>query len=368
MLRGSRAVILCFVSSLFFAGQSSAQGPSAIGPEADTNILSPKLCFTLRIPGQWKPWETPGSWISLDRMQAVRVTALDVQDLKKSKGNTLIEKEGKHLEQIHEKLFYKKLKGVTLARFESAVPDTWKWSAAPVRHRKEYVPIVARYLVDLSPEGIIAIEIQGAPDEDAFARMILATLETSRTQPCKLPRSIEDLQEFAKGISELPGDSKSAPSIPIDEERPTRRFQNPLLPWSVKYPENWRIDTHDPRRVSVTRPGIGVATSCEIMSVPVQFNALDEFADFWLRQTAEHMASQGGHVRRTDRQRITLANGIEALDVRSELPGGGRGRTVFALVDGVGYVFDCVTSVNSWESVAPVFAKIVGSFTIEKKQ
>ena len=124
----------------------------------------------------------------------------------------------------------------------------------------------------------------------------------------------------------------------------------------------------DARRVYITNPGFGDVSRCEIMSMVVQFNALDEFADFWLRQTAEYMASQGGRVRRTDRKRITLPNGIEGIDVRSEIPGGGRGRTVFALVDGVGYVIDCVTSVDSWNSISPVFAQTIDSFTVTKKQ
>ena len=368
MLRRILAVILSVVSSFLLVLQSSAQRQPEFGRGGDANILSPKLCFSLQIPGNWVPGEDSGSYISPDRKQFVRVMPVDVKDLKNAKGNTLIEKEGELLVRIHEKAFHQKLTGVMLAPFSTRVQGTWKWFAAPVREKNREVPVAPRYLVDRGPEGIIVVEIDGTPDNDALAQNIFATLKASNDQPCPMSQLIQDMKDLAKGVNNLPSEPRTIPPTPNDLDAPARLFKNPAVPWFVHYPGNWQINAVDPRRIFITHPGFGDPAGCEIMSVPVEFKALDEFADFWLRQTAEYMASQGGRVRRTDRLRITLPNGIEGIDVRSEIPGGGRSRTVFALVDGVGYIIDCVTSVNSWESFAPVFARIIGSFSIEKKQ
>jgi hypothetical protein len=359
------AAALCGACILLAADQSSAHVRPATARPPDANILSPKLCFTLKIAGNWIPAEDQGSYVSPDGKQFVGVRAFDVKDLKDNKGDTLIEKEAAALEKAHEKTFHQKLTSVSSVRFESIVPGTWKWTAAPMREKSREVPVEPRFFVDLSPEGVIVIDIEGAPDADTLARNILATLNVSKAQPCQLPKSTKEL---LKDLTKTPPPPQASQVAAGEENLPFRLFQNPAKAWGIQFPERWEVRQIAEGRVLISRPGPGDPTSCDIMNRPVQFQSLDEFADFWLRQTAEYMASQGGRVRRTERLRVSLPNGIEGIDVRSEVPGGGRSRTIFALADGVGYVFDCVTSVNSWDNVAPVVAKIIGSFTIEKKQ
>lgn len=365
MLRKTVAVVLGGLLAFVLVTRAHAHGQPLVAPGGDANVISPKLCFTVQIPGNWRPAENPGSYVSPDGSQYVTVTPLDAKDLKSYKGATLLEKESAALEKAHEKSLHQKLTGVTLAPFTSAVQGTWKWTAAPMQITKVQMIFTPRYFVDLSPEGIIVIEIENSPDDEALARSIFATLNVSKAQPCQLPKS---MKELTKGLIDLPGEPKTLAVAPIEENAPPRSFKNPALPWSMQYPGNWQLSAADPRQVQIMRLGAGDEAGCSIFSVPVQFKALDEFADFWLRQGAEHMNSQGIRVRRTNRQRISLPNGIEGIDVLSEISTSGRSRTIFALVDGVGYVLDCETSVNRWESFAPVFAKIIGSFTLEKKQ
>ena len=358
------AHLLCGSLVLLWAAPLRAQRPP--GPSGGSaDILSPKLCFSLQIPGNWVPAELPGMYVSPDGKAFVGVMAFDAKELKGDKGETLIEKEAGFLVRIHEKEFHQKLTGVKLAPFSSPTQGTWKWSASPARVKNREVPVWPRYLVDRSPEGIIVVEISGIPNDDALAGNIFAGMKLSDDRPCEIPRSAMDL---IKGALDHPGGPNAAGPTATDLQVPARLFKNPALPWSIQIPGNWQMNAVDPRRVFIKLAGFGDVTSCEIMSVPVQLETLDEFADFWLRQTAEFAASQGARMRRTDRQRITLPGGVEAIDVRSEISGGGRSRTVLALVNGAGYVLDCATSEKRWESIAPVFAKISGSFTIEKKE
>lgn len=157
---------------------------------ADANILSPKLCFAVMIPGPWVPGHDAGIYRSEDGKQAVGVLPRSADELKKFKGGNLVEKEAASLQKDYQEWFGK-LTEPRLTAFESGVTGTWKWTA--VASKASHNPLPSVFIIDLSPEGIIALTIDGVSDEDSLARKILANLRISRTRPCELPKSTDEL-------------------------------------------------------------------------------------------------------------------------------------------------------------------------------
>jgi hypothetical protein len=187
-------MVLGCLCGILFATAPPAQVESIWPQEAGANIISPRLCFTLKIPGDWHPADDPGTYRSSDGKQFVEVLDLDVSDLKRYKGHTLVEKEAAALLQIHEKAYRRKLSDVVLAPFESALQGTWKWSAAqPDDKRAKKYQFPKRYLIDLSPEGVIVLNIQNTPDDDELARRIMETVRYRRDRPCPLPKSMKEV-------------------------------------------------------------------------------------------------------------------------------------------------------------------------------
>jgi len=168
------------------------QEPSkdANGPGA--NILSPVLCFSIRIPGHWQPGPNQGTYYSPDGKTFAEVFPLTEKDLKRGKGSTLVEKEASILQKVHEKAYKQRLADAKLVTFESAVPGTWKWTATRPAG-KEAFQSPKRYLIDASPDGLIVINVQDTADDDELARAIIATLRRFSERPCALPRSTRDL-------------------------------------------------------------------------------------------------------------------------------------------------------------------------------
>ena len=344
------------------AGELHSQQPATPEHEVGAHIISPKLCFTLVIPGTWVPANDPGSYRTPDGSQFVGVLQFTVSDLKKAKGNSLIEKEAASVEEAYQKALKKKLSNVKLETFESSPQGMWKWSAALPAGSDKGFHTPKRYIFDLSPDGVIVLNIEGTTDDDDLARRIIATLRYSRERPCQLPTSTKEL------LREITAPSKPTTGTPPDtESTATRVYQNPSFPWSVTYPDGWTLNLTSPGQLQILHPGPGDQAGCSFFSVAVQFTSVDEFSNFWITQADQDMKRRGIGVRRGTKQSITLPNQIVGVSVTTEILAGGRSRSVFVLADGVGYMMDCETSAKSWDRFATSFERIINSFTIEKK-
>jgi len=169
-----------------------AASPSAARVPGDANIFSPILCFALTIPGDWTPGDEPGTYVSPDGKQFVGILVFTSKDLKGNKGNTLLEKEVSALAKAYEKGLNKKLTGAALEPFDSGIQGTWMWRAElPVESPGFHKP--KRYFLDFSPEGILVLNIQNAPDDDALARRIIENIRYTKDRPCPLPKSTMEL-------------------------------------------------------------------------------------------------------------------------------------------------------------------------------
>lgn len=361
MIRQVLSLIMCGLIS----GQGAvSQQPNPIQKGGAANIISPKLCFILTIPGNWLPRNGPGTYSSPDGKQFVGVLAFSAPDLRRSKGRTLVEKESAALEEAYQEALQKELADIRLAPFQSAMHGTWRWSAILPKESASDILNPKRFFIDLGPDGIIVLNIQGTPDDDALARSIIETLRLSKVRPCRLPKSTEELLKI---IPETP-DAVKAPN-PATDPAPSRTYENPSFPWSLTYPGGWELQVKsNAGHVDIVRPGPGDQAACSIYSANVRFSTVEEFADFWLIQTAEHMKGRGIKVRRRDRKPISLPNGVTGVDVLTEVDvAGGRSRSIFVLADGVGYSMHCETSVKSWDDVAPFFTQILTSFALDRK-
>jgi hypothetical protein len=359
--RKAAATFLVLLYGFFPAAGARGQGQSSGAEEPGANVISPRLCFVLKIPGRWVPGNEPGTYRSPDGKEFVGVVELTAQDLKRSKGSSLVEKESAALEQAYNKALRKKLTDVKLSPFDSSVPGTWKWTATLPKDAEHGFHSPKRYIIELGPEGIVVLNVQETPDDDDLARRIISMLRHSKDKPCRLPSS---LSQVSNDSFKSTAQQTTPPSPGEGEFARSRVYANPKFPWTIAYPAAWELEASDPGEIRIHRAAEGVQVGCAIFSVAVQFQTVEEFADFWLRQSYEHMSSQGYKVRRWSRERILLPNGITGLDVMSDNSAGGRAREIFVLANSVGYLISCETSIHYWKTLASHFDKIINSFKL----
>lgn len=319
--------------------------PSAFATQGGgAHIISPRLCFTLEIPGDWRPAEDPGTYRSSDGKQFVEVLDLKVNDLKRYKGNTLVEKEAAALAQIYEKAFRRRLADVALTPFESVLPGTWKWSAGqPDDPQARALQVPKRYLIDLAPDGVVVLNIQNTPDDDALASKIIATLKHSKERPCQLPRSLKELLSPA-GIG-----PQTAASSPL-------ATYNAPYGWSISYPPGWKVDDSQPGFVLI-QPA-DQRGHCGVHTAGVEFKTAVELADFILLAREKHF----GNVKSLSRQAVKLPSGLSGIESLADIQATGRSQQFFAVVGKTGYIVDCEANISDWGQMAPWFDRMIRSF------
>jgi hypothetical protein len=84
-------------------------------------------------------------------------------------------------------------------------------------------------------------------------------------------------------------------------------------------------------------------------------------------QSEQYFKQRGTEIRSSPKQLITLPSGVTGVDVTNDILSGGRSRRTYMLGEGVVYAIDCETSVSNWENLEPTFARIVNSFTLQRK-
>ena len=156
----------------------------------------------------------------------------------------------------------------------------------------------------------------------------------------------------------------TTPATPTEEIKKLS-YSNPVYGWSVSYPSDWTLDRKDPGDVRISPPSDdGV---CGLHSGAVRFKTVDEFTDFMQAQNDQFFKEKGTKTRSSPKQRITLPNDVIGIVVTTEILSGGKSRRIYVLADGVGYGIDCETYAGNWEKLEPSFARIMSSFTLEKK-
>lgn len=169
-------------------------------------------------------------------------------------------------------------------------------------------------------------------------------------QPGKAPRAVT---------------AKSTTPEKPSQEIEKLRYSSPVYSWSVSYPNDWTIDSKDPNDVRISPPSDdGV---CGLHSGAVRFKTVGEFTDFMQENSRQFFKEKGTTTRSSPKQRISLPNDVIGIDVLTEILSGGRSRRIYVLADGVGYNIDCETYASNWEKLAPFFAQIISSFTLERK-
>jgi len=93
---------------------------------------------------------------------------------------------------------------------------------------------------------------------------------------------------------------------------------------------------------------------------------VDEFTDFMQAESERLFRDSGVTVRSLATQKISLPNEVIGNDVVTEILSGGRSRRIYVLANAGGYDIDCETYAQNWEKLEPFFARIIGSFTLEK--
>ena len=141
-------------------------------------------------------------------------------------------------------------------------------------------------------------------------------------------------------------------------------YTNPVYRWSVPYPADWKIDITNPGDVRIHSPASDGL--CGIRSGVVRFKTVDEFTDFMQAESERLFRDSGVTVRSLATQKISLPNEVIGNDVVTEILSGGRSRRIYVLANAGGYDIDCETYAQNWEKLEPFFARIIGSFTLDK--
>ena len=144
------------------------------------------FCYSYIIPGNWVRTQNPSIYRSENGDTTVSVDFYLPKVFENFDGATLLERTRTNITCNIEKKFGLKLSGVELVRFDSTRPGTWKWKAAPIKqgiHLIEFPPI---FIVDLSPDAIVIINImvKGTSNVDGLARSIIDTLKTTSAPEC----------------------------------------------------------------------------------------------------------------------------------------------------------------------------------------
>ncbi len=156
------------------------------------------FCYTYMIPGEWVAAAEPNTYLSKVGQAFVGVLFLLAENLEGFEGATMVERAGNGLAREYEKSLGHPLAGVELISFESARSRTWRWRAAPVSQAEQEIDFPTEIIVDLSPDAVVLITVQGTGDDDGLARGIIENLRTTSDPECYFP-VLENMLRAAYG-------------------------------------------------------------------------------------------------------------------------------------------------------------------------
>ena len=300
------------------------------------------FCYTYMIPGEWISGSVPKSYTTMDGKGFAGVLFWSQDDLESVEGSSLLNRAQNSITQSYENLLKEELKDVSLEPFESAHPDAWRYSTAPIKKGDATLGLGVKILIDLNPETVVAVSVSGTEDDAALARKIIKSLETGTHPGCYLPR-LEQL------LARVDVDARS-------------RYANPEYGWSVDLPEGWTVSVDNPSSVrffSGSRDAL-----CGVQGAEVSVESLHELTDYLLEHSRKSLEKQGKESKLISREEIQVADGVVGNDVIVEIATAGKSRRVYLLVEGTAYVIDCETYTEKWEQFEPAFGEIIGSFAL----
>lgn len=138
-------------------------------------------------------------------------------------------------------------------------------------------------------------------------------------------------------------------------------YVNPFYGWSVSYPRGWTVEPQSLHSV-VFRHATFVL-GIHVTNV-VKGESLEKAADRVLEGLSQHFSKP---YETTSRQKITLPNGMQAIEVVHRLGalGGGKSRKLICLAHEHVFLIDAETRFESWETAAPDFDHIIKSFKVQ---
>ena len=152
------------------------------------------FCYTYMIPGEWIAKPRERAYYSKDGRKFAGVQFWLAPTLESEGGATLVERAGSRITRLYRREYGQALVDVEFAPFESTRPGVWRWRAAPIAEWRTprgaaRVDFPAKLVVDLSPDAIAQITVNGPSAEDqlALAQRILESLRTSKDPDCYLP-------------------------------------------------------------------------------------------------------------------------------------------------------------------------------------
>lgn len=151
----------------------------------------------------------------------------------------------------------------------------------------------------------------------------------------------------------------------VAESAPGMRttYVNPAYRWSVTYPGGWRLDDNERRSVMVSKgqARVGIHTGTGVLGL-----SLAQVADDSLRAWEEDRV--GNIFTQISRRRVTLHNGLEAVEVIHRIGTGvaGKSRKIIAVFKDRGFWIDAETFLADWPVFERDFDAIIESFSVQE--
>jgi hypothetical protein len=159
------------------------------------------LCYAYTIPGTWKEGEEARLYRSSDGRAQAGVSINLTRDFDGVEGATVVERARTIITRGYERRLGVPLPDVELVPFESTRAGVWRWKAKPVLAppggRYVSFSFPTKFIVDLSPDAVAVVTIDGTGDDDGLARRIIETLRTTARPECYW----SDLEDLLKGLT-----------------------------------------------------------------------------------------------------------------------------------------------------------------------
>jgi hypothetical protein len=143
------------------------------------------FCYRYMIPGEWVAAQEGNLYQSKDGLAHAGVAFTLTRALDGLKGKTFAERAQNFIARGYKELTGQRLKGVKLTPLDASRFPVWKLTADPLKQgRDTRVELATKFVVDLGPDAFAVITVGGTEDDDALARGIIDSLQTTTDAPC----------------------------------------------------------------------------------------------------------------------------------------------------------------------------------------
>ncbi len=167
---------------------------------------------------------------------------------------------------------------------------------------------------------------------------------------------------FASACAQQKRSKSYAPELTPPKHE--KEYVNPVCKWSIRYPNDWTIDSSDPSFVKIQPPVDSALLG--IHCTTINYTSLDDFVNSALAHNEGYFKQKGQTMVVMTRQSTYLPNGVPAVDVILEIRPGGKSRRIYVLVDKHAFLVDAETYIEKWDMFHPYFDRMISSFTVLK--